>query len=123
MPGALITNESTSFISKNVELNVINNKTQFTNEFQNNQQITMPIAHKQGNYYANSELLEKLEQNNQIIFKYSNNPNGSKCNIAGIVNKEKNILGMMPHPERASDKLLGSSDGFNIFKSIISQMS
>ena len=95
LPGALITNESTSFISKNIELNVINNKTQFTNKF----------------------------ENNQIIFKYSNNPNGSKCDIAGIVNKEKNILGMMPHPERASDKLLGSSDGFNIFKSIISQIS
>ncbi len=123
LPGALITNESTSFISKNIELNVINNKTQFTNKFENNQKIKMPIAHKQGNYYANKDLLEKLEQNNQIIFKYSNNPNGSKCDIAGIVNKEKNILGMMPHPERASDKLLGSSDGFNIFKSIISQIS
>ncbi len=120
LPGALITNQSTNFISQSVTLEVANNKTKFTNIFEKNQTIQMPIAHKQGNYFANSDLLKNLEDNNQIAFKYQTNPNGSKNDIAGIFNKNKNVLGMMPHPERASEILLGSDDGFNIFKSIIS---
>jgi len=120
LPGALITNQSTNFISQSVTLEVVNNKTKFTNIFKENQTIQMPIAHKQGNYFANSDLLKNLEDNNQIAFKYQTNPNGSKNDIAGIFNKNKNVLGMMPHPERASEILLGSDDGFNIFKSIIS---
>jgi len=121
LPGALITNQSTNFISQNITLEVINNQTRFTNMYVDNQIITMPIAHKQGNYFANSDLLKSLEDNNQIAFKYKSNPNGSKNDIAGIFNKNKNVLGMMPHPERASEILLGSDDGFNIFKSIISR--
>ena len=82
--------------------------------------ISMPIAHRQGNYLADSELIKKLESNNQIAFKYEfDNLNGSISNIAGILNEKKNILGMMPHPERASEKILGSNDGLNIFKSIL----
>ncbi len=122
LPGALITNNSTNFISKSIKLKVVNNDSLFTNNFNNNQIIEMPIAHKQGNYFANNDLLNQLEDNNQIAFKYLDNPNGSKFDIAGIFNDKKNILGMMPHPERASEKLLGSDEGLNIFKSIISKM-
>ena len=82
----------------------------------------MPIAHKQGNYYANSELLAQLKDNNQIAFKYTNNPNGSCDDIAGIFNDKKNILGMMPHPERAAENILGSKDGIKIFESMISKI-
>ena len=121
LPGALITNQSTNFISQRITLEVINNQTRFTNMYGENQIIKMPIAHKQGNYFANSDLLKSLEDNNQIAFKYQTNPNGSKNDIAGILNKTKNVLGMMPHPVRASEILLGSDDGFNIFKSIISR--
>ena len=122
LPGALITNNSTNFISKSIKLKVVNNDSLFTNHFNNNQIIEMPIAHKQGNYFANNDLLNQLEDNNQIAFKYLDNPNGSKVDIAGIFNDKKNILGMMPHPERASEKLLGSDEGLDIFKSIISKM-
>ena len=122
LPGALITNNSTNFISKSIKLKVVNNDSLFTNNFNNNQIIEMPIAHKQGNYFANNDLLNQLEDNNQIAFKYLDNPNGSKFDIAGIFNDKKNILGMMPHPERASEKLLGSDEGLDIFKSIISKM-
>ena len=80
----------------------------------------MPIAHKQGNYFADKDLLDRLESNNQIAFKYKNpNPNGSVSNIAGILNHDKNVLGMMPHPERASDSTLGSDGGYKIFQSIL----
>ena len=82
----------------------------------------MPIAHKQGNYFADDNLLKQLKDNNQIAFKYMDNPNGSKFDIAGIFNNQKNILGMMPHPERASEELLGSAEGLDIFKSIISKL-
>ena len=120
LPGALITNNSTNFISKSVELKVINNNSLFTHNYQKQQMINMPIAHKQGNYFADSKLLKKLEDNEQIAFKYVNNPNGSKLDIAGIFNDKKNILGMMPHPERASEFILGSNQGLGIFESMIS---
>ncbi len=120
LPGALITNNSTNFISKSVQLKVINNNSLFTHHYKNNQMINMPIAHKQGNYFADSTLLKKLEDNEQIAFKYANNPNGSKLDIAGIFNEKKNILGMMPHPERASELILGSNEGLGIFESMIS---
>ena len=120
LPGALITNNSTRFISKNIELQVLDNNSLFTNQYTHNEIINMPIAHKQGNYYVDDVLLKRLQDNNQIAFKYKDNPNGSCFNIAGIFNAEKNILGMMPHPERASEDLLGSKDGIKIFQSIIS---
>ena len=122
LPGALITNKSTRFISKTTHLKVLNNNSLFTNKYKNQEIITMPIAHKQGNYYADQELLNRLKDNNQIAFQYSNNPNGSCDDIAGIFNKEKNILGMMPHPERASEKILGSNDGLKIFESMLSNI-
>ena len=120
LPGALITNKNIKFLSKPVFLNVVNNKTSFTHLLNEGDIISMPIAHKQGNYIANQNTLKELESNDQIAFKYhSNNPNGSLLDIAGIFNKEKNVLGMMPHPERASDQKLGSNDGFQIFQSML----
>ena len=122
LPGALIKNKNTKFISKMVGLDVITDNSIFTRNLEKNQIINMPIAHKQGNYFADEELLKKLQDDNQIAFKYTNNPNGSCFDIAGIFNKRKNILGMMPHPERASEKILGSKNGLRIFKSILSSL-
>ena len=122
LPGALITNKSTRFISKEIQLEVSNNESLFTKKYDNQEIITMPIAHKQGNYFADDLLLKELEDNNQIAFKYTNNPNGSCNDIAGIFNKQKNILGMMPHPERAAENILGSKDGVKIFESILSNI-
>jgi len=119
LPGALITNKTVKFISKNVELNVITKDSIFTRNMLDKKQLIMPIAHKQGNYVANENILKELEDNDRIIFKYNNNPNGSNMNIAGIINDKRNVLGMMPHPERASDKILGSNDGKFIFESIL----
>ena len=122
LPGALITNNSTCFISKNINLKVINDNSLFTKQYIKNEKISMPIAHKQGNYFADKLLLKELKDNNQVAFQYTDNPNGSCFDIAGIFNKNKNILGMMPHPERASEKLLGSQDGIKIFESMISSI-
>ena len=120
LPGALIINKNIKFLSKMVCLDVINDESAFTHLFKKGDLISMPIAHRQGNYLADSDLIHKLEDNNQIAFKYhSQNLNGSVSDIAGIFNNEKNVLGMMPHPERASDLVLGSDDGLNIFKSIL----
>ena len=120
LPGALITNESTRFISRQISLKVSNNNALFTKNYNKNEIINMPIAHKQGNYFADKKLLKILKDNNQIAFRYTNNPNGSCDDIAGIFNDKKNILGMMPHPERASERLLGSKEGVKIFESIVS---
>ena len=117
LPGSLITNNGVRFISKSVELVVNNSTSLFTKGYQENQVISMPVAHKQGNYYASNDVLKKLQDNDQIAFKYKNNINGSKSSIAGILNSKKNILGMMPHPERASEGILGSSDGSEILSS------
>ena len=122
LPGALITNNSTNFISKEVSLKVSTNNSLFTSLYKKNETIKMPIAHKQGNYFANNDLLKELKDNDQIAFKYTNNPNGSCHDIAGIFNKHKTILGMMPHPERASELILGSENGVKIFQSILSKL-
>ncbi len=120
LPGSLIINKDIKFLSKMVSLNVVNSNSAFTHLFNTGEIISMPIAHRQGNYLASSELIKKLESNNQIAFKYDSiNLNGSVSNIAGILNENKNVLGMMPHPERASEPILGSNGGLNIFKSIL----
>ncbi len=118
LPGSLINNSSIKFISKQVTLNIKSLNSIFTKNIES-KQLRMPIAHKQGNYIASDKILKDLQDNDQIIFEYDNNPNGSMLNIAGITNKKRNILGMMPHPERASDDALGSNDGSLIFKSIL----
>jgi phosphoribosylformylglycinamidine synthase len=91
----------------------------FTTGYEKGQVITVPIAHGEGNYYCDQETYESLKKNNQIVFRYQNNPNGSLDDIAGIVNEKGNVLGMMPHPERAVDALLGSADGLQLFRSIV----
>ncbi|KLV18213.1 phosphoribosylformylglycinamidine synthase I [Niallia circulans] len=122
LPGAMRRNESLKFICKPVELQVVNNRTMFSSEYDVNEVITVPIAHGEGNYYCDEKTLANLKANNQIVFTYNGtNPNGSLENIAGITNEKGNVLGMMPHPERAVDELLGGADGLKIFKSIVSQ--
>ena len=127
LPGALLHNTSHKFICKNVHLKVTTKNTLVTNEFSNHV-IKIPIAHGEGRYFADSKTLDSLVENDQILFKYSDefgdiseksNPNGSLLNIAGICNRERNVFGMMPHPERASDTELNNQDGRLLFESII----
>jgi len=128
LPGALIPNDHMRFRCQEVYLKVANNATEFTREYQAGQVLKMPIAHYSGQYYAEDDVLKQLQDQERIAFQYCNaqgevspttNPNGSKLNIAGILNEEKNVLGMMPHPERATETILGSTDGLGIFKSLL----
>jgi len=119
LPGALINNKKIKFLSKDVVLEVNNNSSVFTNKLKIGDRLKMPIAHREGNYIANDDTLKLLQDNDRILFKYLNNPNGSQLDIAGISNDMGNVLGMMPHPERACDKILGSEDGKLIFESIL----
>lgn len=119
LPGALIRNDSLKFVSKWQSLRV-NNTKKFTSEYAENEVISLPIAHGEGQYIATPEELASLKANNQIAFTYENgNPNGSAQNIAGITNARGNVLGMMPHPERAVEDLLGGSDGQKLFASVL----
>lgn len=120
LPGALMRNNSLKFRCHSSILRVENNNTPFTSEYGAGEEINIPIAHGEGNYYCDDSLLEELKANNQIVFSYATeNPNGSVNGIAGICSKEGNVLGMMPHPERAVNQLLGSEDGVRMFKSIL----
>ncbi|RLK63998.1 phosphoribosylformylglycinamidine synthase subunit PurQ [Atopobacter sp. AH10] len=120
LPGALHHNENLQFICKPQRLKVENASTIFTSRYTEGEEIILPIAHAEGNYYCDDETLEKLKANHQIVFTYpeSDNPNGSKANIAGIVNEKGNVLGMMPHPERAVEAILGFVDGIKLFRSL-----
>lgn len=119
LPGALIRNEKSRFICETVELEVVNNETIFTSDYQAKETINIPVAHGEGRYYCDEATLKDLQANGQIAFKYLDNINGSVDHIAGVMNKQKNVLGMMPHPERAIEKILGSDDGLKLFQSII----
>lgn len=120
LPGVLRKNDSLKFISKVVPIRVLNDQTKFTSEYEKNEIIHLPVAHGEGNYYCDQETLAELKENNQIVFTYEGeNINGSVESIAGITNKAGNVLGMMPHPERAMEELLGSEDGKKFFASII----
>ncbi|AUS88448.1 phosphoribosylformylglycinamidine synthase subunit PurQ [Lysinibacillus sp. HST-98] len=122
LPGALLRNKNLKFMCRTVQLKVENNNTLFTNQYEQGQIINIPIAHGEGNYYCDEETLQSLKDNNQIVFTYSgDNPNGSLEDIAGIINERGNVLGMMPHPERAVDALVGGADGLAVFKSIVKQ--
>ncbi|MFJ7649800.1 phosphoribosylformylglycinamidine synthase subunit PurQ [Lysinibacillus sp. NPDC097279] len=122
LPGALLRNKNLKFMCRTIQLKVENNNTLFTNQYEQGQVINIPIAHGEGNYYCDEETLQKLKDNNQIVFTYSGeNPNGSLEDIAGIINERGNVLGMMPHPERAVDTLVGGADGLAVFKSIVKQ--
>ncbi|SDI58276.1 phosphoribosylformylglycinamidine synthase [Planococcus glaciei] len=121
LPGVLLRNKNLKFMCKTVGLKVENANTLFTNEYVEGQEIQIPIAHGEGNYYCDDATYEQLKQNNQIVFSYADDFNGSRNNIAGIVNERGNVLGMMPHPERAVSELIGGSDGLALFKSIVKQ--
>lgn len=122
LPGALIRNKNLKFMCRTVQLKVENNNTLFTNQYDAGEVINIPIAHGEGNYYCDEETLATLQANNQIVFTYEGeNPNGSLADIAGIINKEGNVLGMMPHPERAANEIVGGADGLKLFKSIVKQ--
>ena len=131
LPGILLRNDCISFRCCDVFLSVANNETAFTNNYKSNQVIKIPIAHGEGNYYADAKTIAEIENEGQVIFRYCNengeitsaaNPNGSINNIAGIVNKKRNVLGIMPHPERYSDKILGCDDGKNVFLSLLNKL-
>lgn len=112
-------NTVAKFVCRDQQLVVANNQTPFSSLYKTGAVITLPIAHGDGNYYCDAETLKTLEENDQIVFRYQNNPNGSLGGIAGVTNGEGNVLGMMPHPERAVEKILGSDDGVQLFASII----
>ncbi len=126
LPGVMLQNDSLKFVCKDVHLKIENKNTLFTKGI-NREVLKIPVAHGDGNYFADDKTLSDLEQNNRIVFKYSssdgnvleeNNPNGSKMNIAGIINDQGNVLGMMPHPERSCDPLIGKTDGALILRAL-----
>jgi phosphoribosylformylglycinamidine synthase len=131
LPGGMLRNKNLKFLCQHVYIRIENNKTAFSNAGKKGQVLKIPIAHFDGNYYAPPDLLAELEKNNQIVFRYCDeqgqmteeaNVNGSLHSIAGLMNKEGNVCGMMPHPERASEKILGSEDGKIIFQSMINYL-
>lgn len=120
LPGAMKRNKNLKFMCRPVDLEVVNNTTMFTSDYSQGDVISIPIAHGEGNYECDEATLKELEENNRIVFRYhGENPNGSKADIAGIINEKGNVLGMMPHPERAVSDLLGSADGLKLFRSIL----
>jgi phosphoribosylformylglycinamidine synthase I len=131
LPGALMRNSHLQFVSAEVRIRVENADTMFTNLYERDEILRIPVAHGDGRYVAPAGVLEELEAEGRVIFKYADasgnisadaNPNGSERNIAGIINEGGNVLGMMPHPERASSLLLGSSDGVGMFESILARV-
>ncbi len=128
LKGALLRNKNLKFINKDVNVKVINNQTKFSKKYKKDQVLKINIAHNEGNYFTSPEHLKRLNEENLIAFKYcdskgkineENNPNGSIENIAGIYNSKKNILGMMPHPERMVDKIIANEDGVKLFSSLL----
>jgi phosphoribosylformylglycinamidine synthase len=120
LPGALIRNRDLKFICRQVELRTESANSPFTSTLSKGQVVRMPIAHGEGCYYADDRTLDELEAEDRVVFRYVQNPNGSLRDIAGILNRERNVMGMMPHPDRASDPLMGSSDGLAVFQSMLS---
>lgn len=131
LPGALARNVRQLFSCKTVYLKTENNETAFSSSYSSGQVIAIPIAHGDGNYFADEATIAELEQNRQVVFRYcdtagnitpESNPNGSVNNIAGIINKQGNVFGMMPHPERVCDSLVGGTDGVGVFQSLINHI-
>lgn len=119
LPGALMRNKNLKFVCRPEKLKITNSNSRYTSKYDGVTDVTFPVAHHDGNYYADDETLNKLEKQGQVVFRYADNPNGSARDIAGICNEAGNVFGMMPHPERAIDPLHGGTDGLNLFKSII----
>ncbi len=122
LPGALLRNRDLKFKSKPVPLTVANNNTAFTRAYGAGQNITIPVAHGDGNYFADAATLKKLRDNEQIVLRYLDNPNGAADDIAGLCNERGNVMGMMPHPERAMESIHCSTDGTGVFQSILAAL-
>jgi phosphoribosylformylglycinamidine synthase I len=125
LPGALMRNADLKFVCRPVKLTVEETQSAFTRKYSKGQEISIPVAHGEGNYFADEETLNRLEGENRVAFRYAegDNPNGSARNIAGILNEKRNVLGLMPHPERVVDPLLGGEDGKALFQSLIEPLS
>ena len=119
LPGALLRNAGLKYVCKPIDLDVVNAQTRFTAAYGGKRQVRMTQGNGDGNYFAESTTLERLEGEGQVVFRYAENPNGSARDIAGIVNSRGNVLGMMPHPDRAFEPELGSSDGADLFRSVM----
>jgi phosphoribosylformylglycinamidine synthase I len=122
LPGALMRNRGLQFICREVRLRAATIRSPFTNAAQLGQTLRMPIAHGEGCYFAEERTLDELEAEDRIAFRYVDNPNGSLRNIAGVVNRERNVMGMMPHPERAVEAVVGSTDGLVVFRSLVQSL-
>ncbi len=123
LPGALMRNRDMHFICDRTTIKVERNNLPWTKAYAQNQVITLPIAHGEGQFYADSEVVAQIEDKGQVLFRYEgDNPNGSVNNIAGICNETGNVLGMMPHPERASDSMLGGTDGLKLFEGLLAKV-
>jgi phosphoribosylformylglycinamidine synthase I len=123
LPGVLMRNASLKFVSRDVNMTVESSNTMFTARYKPGQVINIPVAHGDGNYFADEATLDRLEGEGRVAFRYVDNPNGAARNIAGIFNERRTIMGLMPHPERHADPLLGGSDGKGIFDSLVSALS
>ena len=123
LPGALMRNAGLKFVCKPVALAVEETQSVFTRKYDKGQSVTFPVAHGEGNYYADAETLDRLEGEGRVMFRYQDNPNGSARDIAGILNEKRNVMGLMPHPERVVDDALGGTDGRALFQSLIETLS
>lgn len=123
LPGALMRNAGLKFVCKPVTLSVEETQSAFTRKYEKGQSVTFPVAHGEGNYYADNETLDRLEGEGRVMFRYKDNPNGSARDIAGILNQKRNVLGLMPHPERVVDPVTGGTDGRSLFQSLIEALS
>jgi phosphoribosylformylglycinamidine synthase len=125
LPGALVRNAGLKFVCRPVQMTVEETQSAFTRKYEKGQTVSFPVAHGEGNYVADEETLDRLEAENRVVFRYAegDNPNGSARNIAGILNEKRNVLGLMPHPERVVDPLLGGTDGVALFQSLIEALS
>ena len=122
LPGALLRNAALKYVCKPIELKIENRNTRFTNAYGNAQTVWMTQGNGDGNFFAEPDVLKDIEDNNQVVFRYVENPNGSVNDIAGIINKQGNVLGMMPHPDRAFEDALGSADGAPLFQSLVNAL-
>jgi phosphoribosylformylglycinamidine synthase I len=123
LPGALMRNAGLKFVCKPVTLSVEETQSAFTRKYEKGQSVTFPVAHGEGNYYADGDTLDRLEGEGRVMFRYQDNPNGSARDIAGILNPKRNVLGLMPHPERMVDPATGGTDGRALFQSLIEALS
>ncbi len=120
LPGALLRNTSMRFVCKRVRARVETAQTPWTSLFEPGDELVLPVAHNEGNYFADERTLRELEDEERVVLRYLDNPNGSLNDIAGICNADRNVVGLMPHPERVSDDVLGSEEGLKVFKSVLS---